>query len=71
MNKQVIRHMPDFIQIQVQLTIPQYLQWMMYKSMTFKGVDISLSKGGKNIQTKRADVNISTFSHSVTVQQQS
>jgi len=47
------------------------LQWMMYRSMTFKGVDITLSKGGKNIQTKSADVNLSTFSHSVTVQRQS
>lgn len=79
--------MPDFVQIQVKLTIPQYLQWMMYRSMTFKGVDITLtkggksiqtktadmtlSKGGKNIQTKNADINLSTFSHSVTVQKQS
>jgi hypothetical protein len=63
--------MPDFIQIQVQLTITQHLQWMMYRSMTFKGVDIALSKGGKNIQTKRADINLSTFSHSVTIQSQS
>jgi hypothetical protein len=63
--------MPDFIQVQVQLTIPQYLQWIMYRSMTFKNVDVTLSKGGKSIQTKSADVNLSTFSHSVTITQQS
>jgi hypothetical protein len=63
--------MPDFVQIQIQLTIPQYLQWMMYRSMTFKGIDVALTKGGKNIKTKSADVNLSTFSHSVTVQKQS
>jgi hypothetical protein len=59
--------MPDI----EQLFTPQYLRFMMYKSMTFKGVDVALSKGGKSIQTKLADVNLSTFSHSVTIQQQS
>jgi hypothetical protein len=59
--------MPDI----EQLFTPQYLSFMMYKSMTFKSVDVALSKGGKSIQTKSADVNLSTFSHSVTIQQQS
>jgi hypothetical protein len=63
--------MPDFTQIQVQITIPQYFQQMMYRSMTFKSVDVALSKGGKNIQTKGIDVNLSTFSHSITIQRQS
>jgi len=59
--------MPDI----EQLVTPQYLRFMMYKSITFKGVDVTLSKGGKNIQTKSADVNLLTFSHSITIQQQS
>ena len=59
--------MPDI----EQLVIPQYLRFMMYKSMTFKSSDITLDKGGMNIQTKSSDINLSTFSHSVTVQSQS
>jgi len=75
--------MPDI----EQLVMPQYLRFMMYRSMTFKsvdvtltkggksiqtkGVDVTLTKGGKSIQTKGADVNLSTFSHSVTIQRQS
>ena len=59
--------MPDI----EQLVMPQYLRFMMYRSMTFKSVDVTLTKGGKSIQTKGADVNLSTFSHSVTIQRQS
>jgi len=59
--------MPDI----EQLVIPQYLRFMMYKSMTLKSSDITLDKGGMNIQTKSSDINLSTFSHSVTVQSQS